>query len=101
MWKAYANKKNFTKEVVNVETRGYQDQLEKELNEDRVAHGKEPFTPQTKNETKEIKVSTTDPESGYYVKDEREKQFAYSFHTACDSKGFILATHVTDYSQTN
>ncbi len=40
-------------------------------------------------------MSTTDPESGYYVKDEREKQFAYSFHTACDSKGFILATQVT------
>lgn len=24
-----------------------------------------------------------------------EKQFAYSFHTACDAKGFILATEVT------
>jgi transposase len=93
--KANANKKKFTKEVVNVETRCYQEQLDKEINEDRVAHGKKPFTPQTKNETKQIKVSTTDPESGYYVKDEREKQFAYSFHTACDSKGFILATQVT------
>ncbi|CAG9621834.1 hypothetical protein BACCIP111883_02625 [Sutcliffiella rhizosphaerae] len=29
------------------------------------------------------------------MKDEREKQFAYSFHTACDSTGFILATQVT------
>jgi len=44
---------------------------------------------------KEIKESTTDPESGYYVKDERTKQFAYSFHTATDSKGFIVGTEVT------
>ncbi|MGE1236577.1 transposase [Bacillus altitudinis] len=42
-----------------------------------------------------MKVSTTEPESGYYVKDEREKLFAYSFHTACDSKGFILGSLVT------
>jgi hypothetical protein len=40
-------------------------------------------------------VSTTDPESGYYVKDEREKLFAYSFHTASDSRGFILGSLVT------
>jgi hypothetical protein len=48
--------------------------------------------PKIKEEIKEIKVSTTDPESGYFVKDERKKQFAYSFHTACDAKGFIRAT---------
>jgi Transposase DDE domain len=51
--------------------------------------------PQTKEDTKEVKVSTTDPESGYYVKDEREKLFAYSFHTASDSRGFILGSLVT------
>ncbi|RRN66663.1 IS5/IS1182 family transposase, partial [Peribacillus simplex] len=38
-----------------------------------------------KEETKEIKESTTDSESGYYVKDERTKQFAYSFHAAADA----------------
>ena len=36
---------------------------------------------QNKEETKEIKVSTTESEIGYYVKGEREKLFAYSFHT--------------------
>jgi hypothetical protein len=30
-------------------------------------------------ETKEVKISTTDPEGGYYVKDEREMLFAYPF----------------------
>ncbi len=56
---------------------------------------KSPSPPQNKEESKEINVSTTDPESGYYVKDEREKLFAYSFHTACDSRGFILGSLVT------
>jgi hypothetical protein len=30
-----------------------------------------------------------------YVKDERTKQFAYSFHAAADRNGFVLGTIVT------
>jgi transposase len=93
--KASANKKKFDKKVVRVETRSYQAQLDDEINVDREEHGKNPFPPQEKKETREIKQSTTDQESGYYVKDEREKSFAYSFHTACDANGFVLASHVT------
>jgi len=93
--KASANKKKFNKKVVRVESKSYQKQLEDEMNVNREDHGKKPFPPQKKNETKEIKESTTDPDSGYYVKDEREKLFAYSFHTACDAKGFVLGAKVT------
>lgn len=93
--KANANKKKYDKKVVRVETRNYQSQLDDEINIDREEHGKKAFPPQDKEEKKEIKVSTSDPDSGYYVKDEREKLFAYSVHTACDSKGFILGTIVT------
>ena len=93
--KASANKKKYDKKMVRVETRSYQAQLELEINQDRENHGKKPFPPKEKEEAKEIKVSKTDPDSGYYVKDEREKMFAYSFHTACDAKGFVLATKVT------
>ncbi|KAA0566486.1 IS1182 family transposase [Bacillus sp. CH30_1T] len=93
--KANANKKKFEKKIARVETRTYQAQLDEEINIDREEHGKKPFPPQNKEELKEIKVSTTDPESGYYVKDEREKLFAYSFHTASDSRGFILGSLVT------
>ncbi|MFC5542254.1 transposase, partial [Ureibacillus suwonensis] len=93
--KASANKKKFDKKIVRAETKSYQAQLELEINQDRENHGKKPFPPKENEETKEIKVSTTDPDSGYYVKDEREKMFAYSFHTACDAKGFVLATKVT------
>lgn len=44
---------------------------------------------------KGIKESTTEPESRYYVKDERTKQFAYSFQAASDLYGFILGSIVT------
>ncbi len=42
-----------------------------------------------------MKVSTTDPECGLFVKGEKERVFAYSFHTACDRKGFVLGVKVT------
>ena len=44
---------------------------------------------------KERKINKVDPESGYYVKGEREKQFAYSAHTSCDDNEFVLSTIVT------
>lgn len=95
--KASANKRKFEKKVVRKETRAYQERLQEEINQDRENHGKKPFPPDKfdKEESKEIKESTTDPESGYYVKDERTKQFAYSFHAAADRKGFVLDTIVT------
>ena len=95
--KASANKRKFEKKIVRKETRAYEAKLQEELNQDRIDHGKKPFPPDKfeKEEMKEIKESTTDPESGYYVKDERTKQFAYSFHAAADRYGFILGSIVT------
>ncbi len=95
--KASANKHKFEKKIVRKETRAYEAKLQEELNQDRVDHGKKPFPSDKfeKEEVKEIKESTTDPESGYYVKDERTKQFAYSFHAAADRYGFILGAVVT------
>ena len=95
--KACANKRKFEKKIVRKKTRAYEAKLQEELNLDRIDHGKKPFPPEKfeKEETKEIKESTTDSESGYYVKDERTKQFAYSFHAAADRYGLILGTIVT------
>ena len=95
--KASANKRKFEKKIVRKETRAYQGRLQEEINQDRENHGKKPFPSDkfNKEETKEIKESTTDSESGYYVKDERTKQFAYSFHAAADRNGFVLGTIVT------
>lgn len=95
--KASANKHKFEKKVVRKETKAYEARLQEEINKDREEHEKNPFPPDKfeKEELKEIKESTTDPESGYYVKDERTKQFAYSFHAAADRNGFVLGTIVT------
>lgn len=41
-------------------------------------------------ETKTIKESTTDSESGVFHKGEHEKCFAYVFNTACDRHNFVL-----------
>lgn len=49
----------------------------------------------TESELSLQKISHSDPESGYYVKDEREKQFVYSAHTSCEDNGFILSTLIT------
>ena len=93
--KANANKNKYVKQVIQEQIRGYQDQLEEEINQDRVEHGKKPLRKKAEALEKEVKVSTTDPESGLFVKGEKERVFAYSLHTACDRNGFILGTKVT------
>jgi hypothetical protein len=61
---------------------------------DREKHGKMPFPPQNKEESKDITVSTTNPASVYYVEGESKKLFAF-FYTASNSRGFILGSLVT------
>ena len=39
---------------------------------------------------KNIKSSTTDPDSGYYHKGEHEKCFIYTHQTISDENGFVL-----------
>ena len=99
--KASANKKKAIKAVVDVQAKNYQEQLEAEIQKDREEHGKKPLKNKNKDddndddntptpETKEIKQSTTDPESGVFHKGEHEKCFAYVANTACDKNNFIL-----------
>jgi len=93
--KASANKHKYTKAFIQEQTKKYQEQLEEEINQDRIAHGKKPLPKKSHTVVKEVKTSTTDPESGFFVKNEKERVFAYSFHTACDRHGFVLGVHVT------
>lgn len=93
--KANANKNKYVKTIVQEQSKKYQEQLEEEINQDRVAHGKKPLGKKPEPAEKEVKTSTTDPESGLFVKGEKERVFAYTFHTACDRNGFVLGTKVT------
>lgn len=93
--KANANKHKFTKKMSYTEAKAFQGELEDEINEQQRKAGKRPFTWDTESEMTERKISKVDPESGYCVKGEREKQFSYSAHTACDDQGFISDVIVT------
>ena len=95
--KANANKKKYQKQQVKKAAKIYDEELRAEVNAERKKLGKEEIEddegkgPPTESRT----VSTTDPESGMFVKGEHERQFAYEAHTACDRHGMVMAVEVT------
>ena len=102
--KASANKKKYQKEQVRKAAKVYSGQLRREVNAEREKLGKKPIEddhdddnpkPPSGGGTVEKTVSTTDPDSGMFVKGEHERQFAYEAHTVCDSRGFVLGVEVT------
>ena len=93
--KANANKNKYNDEIVNniKERRKW---LEEEINEERVKNGRKPFEYKDETEEKHIKVSTTDNESGYYHRDNKEKGFMYLDHRTVDDKcNIIVDCYVT------
>ena len=89
--KANANRKKQMKVHVPKAVKTYEEQLHKEINEDRDDHDKKPLKEtEEKAETEEKMVSTTDPESGLFHKGEHQKCFAYEVQTACDKNNFVL-----------
>ena len=95
--KANANNHKYRKEIVEKSSKYYEDELRKEINADRAAHGKKPLK-ETENatpETKEIKVSKTDPDCGVFHKGEHKKVFAYSANVACDKNNYVLDFELT------
>jgi transposase len=95
--KANANKNKFTREEVEVETREYFNDLNKAIEEDRINHGKKPLKDREEvKETKEIRVSTTDPECGFMSRDNKQEMFCYLDHRTTDMKfNIITDVHVT------
>ena len=87
--KANANKNKYTDEIVkNIKER--RKWLEEEINEERIKQGKKEFEYKDEIEQKHIKVSTTDKESGYYHRDNKEKGFMYLDHRTVDDKCNII-----------
>lgn len=114
--KACANSKKMRKRVAKEQASWFEEELKKEIDEDRENHGKKPLKekkdkdvpPSTgggspddskdeviPEDVKTQKCSTTDPESGWFRKGEHKHVFAYSVETACDKNGWILgySTH--------
>ena len=87
--KANANKNKYEDEIVKVAKKRKQ-WLEEEINEERRKYGKKEFEYKEEYEEKHIKVSTTDKESGYYHRDNKEKGFMYLDHRTVDDKATII-----------
>jgi len=95
--KANANKNKFDVVRVEVRPQQYLAQLEQAIEEDRAAEGKRELKPPSSAPaTKEIKVSRTDKEAGYMVREGKPKGFFYLDHRTVDAKhALITDTHAT------
>ena len=98
-FKAAVNTKRKQKVLAEKAAKVYAEQLRKEVNADREAHGKKGL-PKDKDgssggEMQEVTKSPTDPDAGIFRKGEHKTVFAYEAHTACDKNNFILGVEVT------
>ena len=107
--KACANSKKMRKQTAHEQTLWYEEELKKEITQDRKRHGKKPLKDRDPKDPpasdtgaedlsikesaqgeKTRKCSVTDPESGWFRKGEHKHVFAYAVETACDRHGWIL-----------
>jgi transposase len=95
--KANANKNKYDVEVVAKSRADYWNALDAAIDADRAAHDKPPLKQKEREpEEKETKVSRTDPESGYMVRDGKPKGFFYLDHRTVDGAfGIITDTFAT------
>ena len=93
--KANANKNKY-EDIIIQQVKKRKLELEEEINEERERIGKKQFEYKNEIEEKHIKVSTSDPESGYYHRDNKEKGFMYLEHRTVNGKcNIITDSYVT------
>jgi transposase len=95
--KANANKNRFDKAMVEKSRSDYWDALDAAVMEDRLSRGRKPLADKPREPVvKETKVSRTDPEAGYMVRDGKPKGFFYLDHRTVDARfGIVTDTHLT------
>jgi transposase len=96
--KASANKNRLDLHQVSVTPQTYLAELNAAIDEDRTAHGKAPLpaVPDDALPTREIKLSRTDPDAGYMVRDGKPTGFFYLDHRTVDGDhALITDIHVT------
>ena len=109
--KAYANKKKNHKELMKVQAKKYQKELELEIalkglqeeefsDEEYIEEVKKIIKCNEEVESeevlgeKEVIVSDTDPDSGMLYKSDKEKMFGYNSSVICDNNNYILTVDV-------
>ena len=89
--KASANKNKFDVQDVEVKPQDYLEALDAAVDEDRESHGKKPLKAKSeKPKSKSIKISRTDKDSGYMVREGKPKGFFYLDHRTVDGAYNII-----------
>lgn len=89
--KANANKNKYDLALVSKSRADYLEALDEAIAADRAAHGKKPLKQKAREpDIKETKVSRTDAEAGYMVRDGKPKGFFYLDHRTVDRKHAII-----------
>lgn len=109
--KAYANKKKNHKELMKIQAKKYQKELELEIalkglqdeefsDEEYIEEVKKIIKCNEEVESeevlgeKEVIVSNTDPDAGMLYKSDKEKMFGYNSSVICDNNNYILTVDV-------
>ena len=95
--KANANKGKYDLEMIAKSRSDYWADLDRAIEAERALHDQKPLKEKEREpEIKETKVSRTDPEAGYMVRDGKPKGFFYLDHRTVDERHAIITdTHVT------
>lgn len=98
--KANANKNKYDLAMIAKSRADYLDALDQAITDDRAEHGKKPLKPAAHEPPiKETKISRTDPDAGYMIRDGKPKGFFYLDHRTVDGRHSIITdTHVTPAS---
>jgi transposase len=95
--KANANKNRFDLAVIAKSRADYWEALDAAIEADRAAHGKKPLKEKERRPAqKQTKVSRTDADAGYMVREGKPKGFFYLDHRTVDAAHAIITdTHTT------
>lgn len=95
--KANANKGKYDLAQIEKSRSDYWADLDKAIEAERKLHGQKPLKEQAREpEVKETKVSRTDPDSGYMVREGKPKGFFYLDHRTVDGRlGIVTDTFAT------
>lgn len=94
---ANANKRRHTTHEVEITPMAYIEELNEAVDADRQAHGKKPLPASSRPaKRKPTKISETDPDAGYMVRDQKPEGFFYLDHRTVDGQHNIITdSHVT------
>jgi transposase len=94
--RANANNNQYQMQEIAYTTEEYMQELENAVNQEREANGKKPLPPSPEADSKTMKVSTTDPQSGHMMRKGKPEGFHYLDHRTVDHKSNIITdVHVT------